>query len=308
MEDSMAHPHGAPAAWILPGWKTAASTVAAVVIAILFVVAGVWKITDPFNAAARLEQARAPESLSLVGACLLGIAETFGGVLIFVPRFRRWGALVTGALLVFFLIYIGVNYGALRGEECNCFPWVKRAVGPPFFIGDAVMLALAFIAGWWARPSTCKRSAALVLLAVTVFSGVSYGVNARYQASAAAPARITVDGKPFPLRNGRVFLYFFDPECSHCDAAARQMSKFAWSDSVTIVAVPTETPQFAKDFMRDTGLPGRISYDIQTLRKSFSFVQTPYAIALVSGRVKGTYPHFDQKEPEAGLRNIGFVK
>ena len=49
------------------------------------------------------------------------------------------------------------------------------------------------------------------------------GLAAQRQAGAEAPQWIQVDGKPFPLREGRVFLYFFDPECSHCDAAARKI-------------------------------------------------------------------------------------
>ncbi|MBM3748997.1 MAG: DoxX family protein, partial [Acidobacteria bacterium] len=143
MDDSMAQGE-APTSLVEPSlWKTAVGAVAAILLGLLFIVAGVWKITDPFSASVRLTQALVPASLSLPAAILLGIGETFGGVLILVPRFRRWGAWLTGLMLVAFLIYIGVNYHALRGEECNCFPWVKRAVGPAFFVGDLVMLGLA---------------------------------------------------------------------------------------------------------------------------------------------------------------------
>ncbi len=45
------------------------------------------------------------------------------------PRFRRWGAWLTGLLLVAFMLYIGYYYNVLRGAECSCFPWLKRAVG-----------------------------------------------------------------------------------------------------------------------------------------------------------------------------------
>jgi uncharacterized membrane protein YphA (DoxX/SURF4 family) len=307
MDDSIAHPGGSAAAWPLAGWKTAASGAAGVLVGILFLIAGVWKLSEPFNAAARLTQALVPANLSLIAACMLGIAETFAGALLFVPRFRRWGAWLASLLLVAFLVYIGYFYNALRGEECNCFPWVKRAVGPGFFIGDFVMLALAVIAGWWARPSTSRRCAALILAVVTVFASVSYGVNARVQASAEAPRFITVNGQQYPMRLGRVFVYFFDPMCTHCDAAAREMAKMNWSSDVKIIAVPTDAPRFAADFMRETGLKGMLSYDTDTLRKSFTFTSSPYAVALENGRLKAAFSQFDQKEPEAGLRRLGFI-
>jgi thiol-disulfide isomerase/thioredoxin len=311
----MAHPHGAPAVWAPAGWKTAVSHVTGALIGVLFIVAGVWKITGPFGAAARLEQALVPASLSLIGACLLGVGEAFSGALILVPRFRRWGAWLTGALLVFFLVYIGVYYNALRGEECNCFPWVTRAVGPAFFIGDVAMLALAAAAGWWARPSHGLRGAVLVLLAVAVFAAVSYGVNARIQASIDTPRTIKVDGKPFPLRQGRVFLFIYNPECTHCDAAARTMAKLSWKNDVKIVTVAVEQPQFAQVFLRSTGLRASTSEDVATLRDAYHFVSPPYALALENGRVKSTFSvrvgekpsPFDQPEFESALRRLGFT-
>ncbi len=307
MDDSITHPHERAAPFDLAGWKTAAGAIAGVLLAILFVVAGVWKITDPFGAAQRLAQARVPAQLSLAAACLLGVAECYSGVLTFLPRFRRWGATLTGLLLVAFLIYIGIYYGELRGEECNCFPWVKRAVGPAFFIGDGIMLALAVIAGWGARPASGRRGAALILAAVVVFAAVSYGLNARIQSSIRAPQSIQVNGQPFPLDRGRVLLYFFDPECTHCNDAARLMAKLPWND-VRIVGIATEQPQFAQYFMDNTGLRAPVSNDLALLRKTFSFSTTPYAVALVDGRQKEALSDFEAGRLEAALRSIGFLR
>jgi hypothetical protein len=248
-----------------------------------------------------------PAGLSLPAAVLFGIAETYAGVLILVPRFRRWGAWLTGLMLVAFLVYIGAYYNVLRGEECNCFPWIKRAVGPAFFLSDGIMLALAVVAGLWARTAESRRSAALVLGAVTVFALVSFGVTAARQASIAAPETITVEGKPFALRQGRVFLYFYDPECSHCDAAARLLARYNWRDT-TLISVCTAQPQFAREFIRTTGLGGLISADAELLRKTFSFVDAPYAVALEGGRLKAAFTRFDSQEPEARLRRLGFIQ
>lgn len=303
----MAHPDEAPALWVPAGWKATVSHIAAFLIALLFIIAGVWKITDPFAAAARLVEARVPASLSLIGACLLGVSEVFAGVLILVPRYRRWGAWLISAMLVFFVVYIGAFYDVLRGEECNCFPWVKRAVGPGFFIGDGIMLALAVIAGMWARPSHGIRGAVLVLLAVAVFAGASYGVHVTVEAWIMAPESITADGRPFPLREGRVLLFFYNPECAHCFDVARAMSTFEWNSDVTIVSVATEQPQFAEQFLSATGLPALASDDVEPLRKVYSPDSVPYIVALENGRVKQSFVSFEKPAFESRLRTLGFT-
>src|SRR6185503_4480099 len=110
-----------------------------------------------------LAQARVPERLSLAGALFFGIAETVGGVLILVPRFRRWGAILTSLLLAAFLVYFAIHFQTLRGQDCSCFPWLKRVVGPGFFVGDGVMLGLAVCAGIWSKRPESLRTAAVIL-------------------------------------------------------------------------------------------------------------------------------------------------
>jgi uncharacterized membrane protein YphA (DoxX/SURF4 family) len=288
-------------------WKTWLSVGSAVLLALAFIVAGVWKITDPIAAAVRMAQAQLPQTLSLPAALSLGISETFAGVLLLVPRFRRWGAWLAGLLLVAFMVYIGLFYNVLRGEECNCFPWVKRAVGPAFFIGDAIMLLMALVAGWWARPSNSLRHAAIVLGAVGVFALVSYGVTAARLTGVKAPEFITVDGKPFPLAQGRVFLFFFNPQCLHCDHAARELAKLDWGQTA-VVAASTQLPQFGPEFLSSTQLRGVLTSDVETLRKVFSFVDVPFGVALENGRQRASFTNFDGKQAPEKLRELGFVK
>ena len=308
MNDSMAQPDRTIAPLELSGWKTTASWAGAILTAILFLISGLWKITDAPGAAVRMAQARIPEYLALPAAISFGIAETFAAVLILVPRFRRWGAWLAALMLMAFLVYFGVNYSTLRGEECNCFPWIKRVVGPAFFIGDAVMLLLAIAAGLWAKPADgSKRSAAVILAAVTVFALVSYGVAAARPTGTRAPASITVDGKPYSLEEGKVFLYFFDPECLHCFDAAKRMSTYNWRDT-RVVVLPVGQPQFAAGFLRDTGLKAVISTDAATLRKTFPFVSVPAGVALDNGREKAALVQFEGAQPGAELRKLGFIE
>jgi uncharacterized membrane protein YphA (DoxX/SURF4 family) len=307
MNDSMAQEEDSLPPLDLPGWKTAISWIGAILTSLLFFAAGLWKITDPISASIRLAQAKVPENLSLAAAILLGIAETVAAVLVLVPRFRRWGAWLGSALLVVFMIYIGVNYTALHGAECNCFPLIKRAVGPGFFVGDAVMLLFAVLAGFWARPSESKRSAVVVLCAVTVFALVSYGATAVRQRGIKAPSTITVDGKPFFTQDGRVLLFFFDPECMHCFDVAKRLSQLDWSGT-KVIGVPTVHPEFAPDFLHDTGLKAGISTDIALLKKTFPFGDPPFLAALENGRQKQPVTKFEGDEPAATLRKLGFVK
>src|SRR5580704_5448010 len=158
------------------GWRTGLNWTAAFLISIVFLVAGLWKLTDPIGTAVRLAQAKVPESLSVFAAVGLGTLETFTGVLLLIPRFRRWGAALGTFLLAAFMIFIGIHYNELVGVDCSCFPWVKRAVGPQFFVGDGAMMLLAIGAGVWARASKGFRPAAMILGAVAVFALASFGL------------------------------------------------------------------------------------------------------------------------------------
>lgn len=305
----MAPPLGSAArTFELPAWKTILSHLAALALAILFISAGTWKIIEPLRWRTMVEQLLVPYTLSLPLTLALGISETFSGVAVLVPRFRRWGAWLAGFLLVVFMVYIGIHYNQLLGKDCSCFPWVKRTIGPGFFIGDAIMLAAAVIAGIWARPSESLRSAIVILGAVAVFSAVSFGVTQARLTGAKAPDQIVADGQPYSLQHGKVFIYFYNPVCMHCDAAARKMAKFNWGDT-RVVAVPTEFPQYAAQFLHDTGLKAVTSLDLQKLKQAFPFkTDPPYGVAIENGHEKGAVAQYDDTEPAASLKKLGFIE
>jgi uncharacterized membrane protein YphA (DoxX/SURF4 family) len=298
------------ASFDLPAWKKAIGGVCALLLAILFFVSGAWKLTDPFAWSQALAEFRVPAPFTLPGALALGIAEMVGAVLILVPRFRRWGAFLIGLLLMIFLIYIGTNYSALIGKDCTCFPLVKRAVGPAFFFEDGAMLLMAVVAGMWARSSENLRAALVILGAVVVFAGASFGVNSARESGLKAPESITVDGKPFSLQQGNAFLFFYDPTCTHCEAAARKMAKLNWKDT-KVVAIPIDTPQFAASFLHDTGLKAGTSNDLALLTGTFKFATAPYGVALVRGHQKATVDvgAFETDgQPAATLHSLGFIE
>ena len=307
MNDSMAQPREGLAPLGLPGWKSALSWAAAAVLSVLFLSSGLWKITDPQGWAVRLAQAKVPESLSLAGALLVGIAETVGAVLILLPRFRRWGAMIAGGLLLLFLIYFAINYHTLQGQDCSCFPWLKRVVGPGFFIGDGAMLMLAAFAGAWSQRPAGLRTASLIVGAVAVFALVSYGVNEVRQTGTKAPATITVNEQPYSLARGKILLFFFNPECTHCLDAAKRMSQYHWGDT-KVVGIPVEQKQFAPQFLTETGLQAGISPDFDQLKSTFGYTAYPFGVALENGREKAAITRFEGNEPEATLKQLGLVK
>jgi uncharacterized membrane protein YphA (DoxX/SURF4 family) len=144
------------------GWRETAAAVCAVVLGVVFLVSGGWKVLDPFKTGELLEQAKVPAGFGTLGAATLGTLELWAAFMLFVPRLRRWGGLLGSGLIVFFIAWISYYYGALVGKECSCFPIIKRSIGPGFFVSDGVMLLLGVAAFAWSakalRPGcSCAR-------------------------------------------------------------------------------------------------------------------------------------------------------
>ncbi len=291
------------------GWKRTAAMVGAILLGIIFLVSGAWKVLSPFQTGEVLEQAQVPAGLGAIGAASLGTLELLAALFLFVPRFRRLGGLLGSALIVFFLCWMAYYYNVLVGHECSCFPIIKRTVGPGFFVGDGIMLLFGIVAYLWSPRVRALKAPALAFLSLIVLAGLSFGLNATHRGHAQIPTPLIVDGKPENLTNGKVFLFFYDPECSHCIAAARFMSKLNWGDT-KIVGMPTHDPQFAQDFLQDTNFKAGTSTETAKLRKTFTFVDPPFGVALIDGHVKQTFgqAQFNEPLPEPDLKKLGFVK
>ena len=94
MDDSMAHSGDMLARFELPSWKSWLSWTGAVLTSILFLAAGLWKITDAPAFAVRLAQLKVPQDLTLPASVLL--AEIT--VKFVVPGSSARGATVSAAL------------------------------------------------------------------------------------------------------------------------------------------------------------------------------------------------------------------
>ncbi len=306
MDDSMSQaPAEAAAAY--EGWRSWAAAVCAILLGLLFLAAGIWKLSDPFAAEERMTQVLVPKPLAMPAALLAGIGNTWIGVLLLVPRWRRWGAWLAGLALIIYMGYFAIFYNQLRGGDCTCFPWLERVVGPGFFITDGLMLAAAVLAGLWSLPSTHWKQAGMALAAIIVMGLAIYGATLVQRGHVLAPAEIQVDGKPFALRQGRVVLYFFDPECMHCFHGAKEMGAYAWKN-VRVIAAPTVNPQWATAFLRDTGLRAGVTFDTARLRETFRFGDPPYGVVLEDGRMVQSFTFAEGEDVAGMLRRLGWIE
>jgi hypothetical protein len=205
------------------------------------------------------------------------------------------------------MAYMAIHYVEFKNMDCSCFPLLKRAVGPGFFFGDGAMLILAALAGWWSRPPSGLRAAAVCLGAVAVATGACYFAAQSRVTGVKAPETIVANGAPYSLEHGKVFVFFYDPECSHCDAAAKKMSKMNWA-STRVVAIPTRQQQFAEEFLRDTKLKAVSSLELDKLKQYFPFKDTPYGLALENGHLKGIVSRYDDSEPADSLKKLGMIE
>jgi uncharacterized membrane protein YphA (DoxX/SURF4 family) len=290
-------------------WKRTSAAVCAILLGLVFLVSGGWKLFSPLKTGELLEQAQVPAGLGVLGAAALGVLELLAALLLFMPRFRRWGGLLGSALMIFFISWIGYYYPVLVGRECSCFPLIKRTVGPGFFISDGVMLLMGIAAFAWSPRARGWKIPVIAFAALVIAAGASVFVNASARQNAQVPVPVEVDGKPQNLAVGKVFLFFYDPSCMHCDAASRFMSTLNWGDT-RIVAIPTVNPQWAASFLHDTKLKASTSRDLAKLKQAFPFVDPPFAVALEEGRVKETFgqAQFYEPLPAPDLKKLGFVK
>ena len=236
--------------------------------AFLWFTAGLWKLIDISGWQLKLTQLLVPVNLSLLGdAYVVGIAEVAAGVLLLRPAWRRLGRLA--------VLRASCGIHGLHGSE----------LPDPARRG----LLLLSVAGASRRPglllerrgnascfpcSLCVsrvlprdfRRAALAVAGVAAFAAIMLGVDRLApESEVVAVGPITVDGSPYELDKGKIFLFFFNPSCMHCLDAGQTMAKYSWE--VDFVGVPTQDPDWGPGFVEDAALSNvRLSPDVATLR------------------------------------------
>jgi hypothetical protein len=291
-----------------PRWQHWVGSAAAILMAIPWLVAGAWKLTAVSEFQLMLTQMLVPVSLSLAGTIAVIMGDLTAAVLLLRPAWRRLGGLFSAGLLIIFMAYFAINYETLKGADCSCFPWLKRTVGPVFFWTDGAMLALSGVAAWFAPPLRKLQGAAKAVAAIAAVAFVALAIDrALPQPDADVPAAIKTDEGELSLRQGDVFLYFFNPLCPHCEDAAKRMALLDWK--ATFVGVPTQDYQFGPGFVGDTGLKNvKLTPDLDLLKEKFPFSDVPYAVALKNGRVVERFRFFEDPELSDKIRELGLAQ
>jgi hypothetical protein len=289
-------------------WKHVIGWGASIAMAALWLVAGIWKLTNISDFQLTMTQLLVPVAWSLPATFALAVVETFTGLLLLRSTWRRWGGHISMTLLIVFMIYVGINYEALRGADCSCFPWIERAVGPGFFVGDGIMLMVSALATFLAPRSTHFRSSLVLLGGIAILGGFSMiwdqSISDRKYD---IPEKIQVDSGELNLHHGQVFIYFFNPTCLHCLDAGITMSEFTWR--AIFVGVPTQDFDFASGFVDDTSLKDvRLSPELDLLRTRFPFEDVPYGVAIKNGQVVEKVRFFEKPELEERLRQVEFIE
>ncbi|HET7453563.1 MAG TPA: MauE/DoxX family redox-associated membrane protein [Thermoanaerobaculia bacterium] len=157
------------------GVKRAALLAGRLLLGAVFAVAAIPKIADPPAVAHMIANYRLlPAALVHPAALVLPWIEITCGVLLVTGLFRKTAAKLVAAMLVVFVIAIGVNLARDRAVQCGCFDVHAAAKTHAELIGemrwvlvrDAALLAVAaFVLAGGRRPRRGAALAALLVLA-----------------------------------------------------------------------------------------------------------------------------------------------
>jgi uncharacterized membrane protein YphA (DoxX/SURF4 family) len=128
---------------------------ARLVLALIFVVAGLAKLADLAGSRQALRDFGVPARLADPFGLLLPLAELAVAVALLLPATAWWGAL--GALLLLLLFVGGIGYNLARGRtpDCHCFGQLHSApAGWPTLIRNLVLAALAGIVVIFGRSAS----------------------------------------------------------------------------------------------------------------------------------------------------------
>src|SRR5436305_1632520 len=125
---------------------------ARLVLAVVFLVAGIAKLADLAGSRQALRDFGVPAQLADPFGLLLPLAELAVAVALLFPATAWWGAVGALVLLLLFVGGIGYNLAHGRQPDCHCFGQLHSApAGWPTLIRNLVLAAIAGIIvvfGW----------------------------------------------------------------------------------------------------------------------------------------------------------------
>jgi peroxiredoxin/uncharacterized membrane protein YphA (DoxX/SURF4 family) len=159
---------------------------AQLLLAVVFVTAGVGKLLDQQGSRVALAGFGVPEPVVRPAGLLLPLAEIAAAVLLVLHDTARWGGVAALALLIAFVAGIASAMAQGRAPDCHCFGQIHSApAGRGTLIRNALLAALAVVVvargpapaidGWVAARSAAE----LVAIGLGVISAVLAGTSVR---------------------------------------------------------------------------------------------------------------------------------
>ena len=133
---------------------SSALLLARILLALIFVVAGLAKLADLVGSRQALRDFGVPAALANPSGVLLPVAELAVAVAL-LPSISAWFGAV-GALVLLLLFVAGISFNLARGRtpDCHCFGQLHSApAGWPTLLRNLVLVALAVGIIWFGRPS-----------------------------------------------------------------------------------------------------------------------------------------------------------
>ena len=138
---------------------TFALLVARVLLAAVFVLAGLAKLADRASSRRALVNFGVPELPATPLAILLPLAELAAGVALLPRASAWWGAIGALALLLLFVLGIGVNLARGRRPNCHCFGQLYSApIGTSTLVRNAALAAVAGFIVWQGREDAGRSA------------------------------------------------------------------------------------------------------------------------------------------------------
>src|SRR5213082_2238567 len=120
--------------------------IARLVLAVVFIIAGLAKLVDLTGSRQAMRDFGVPAVLAAPFGVLLPLAELAVAIALIPPASAWWGAL--GALVLLLLFIAGISYNLARGRQpdCHCFGQLHSApAGWPTLVRNLVLAALAVV-------------------------------------------------------------------------------------------------------------------------------------------------------------------
>nr|HET6905096.1 MauE/DoxX family redox-associated membrane protein [Ktedonobacteraceae bacterium] len=128
--------------------------IARLVLAVVFVVAGLAKLADLKGSQQAMRDFGVPGVLAAPFGVLLPLAEVATAVALMVPAIAWWGAVAVLVLLLLFVAGIGYNLAQGRTPDCHCFGQLHSApAGWPTLIRNLVLAAVAAVVVGFGRST-----------------------------------------------------------------------------------------------------------------------------------------------------------